>query len=149
MKGKLMVAGLVTMAMLMVAAVPQAQAQASVVNIHTNLANITNTTAIITGGVDGTRVLPGEPCSLWVKYSAVGSNLTNVVWGFDVSIDNSTWTTGQPLKMTNACNGTNVLVARAQFTAAELGAARYIRLGSVSTVTNTVSTTWCRYAPWR
>lgn len=131
----------VTVVALLVAALFCSSAQAQVVGtltgVPTSVAS-NQTTATFTTSAS-VYVAKSGGVAFWLQVAsptaAMGSS-SNVVWGFDLSPDGTTWSGSSGIwpvySVTNTLNGTTNTVAYRNFTEEELANASFVRLSSIA-----------------
>lgn len=139
-KTKKVMAG-VGLGMVLVAGIALANNWASV-NLAVPAALATASTGYVYATTGVAQAIPGnQPGGLYVTtVAAQNTNARPVVVGFDTSPDNVTWTTTQPILITNNCFGTTNVTTWTPLTADQLRGVQWIRMGSISAVSATLIT---------
>lgn len=108
-------------------------------NVPTGLASITNTTLRSTAGT-AIQLLPNQDLAITCSYSCAGVGTSNTTFGFDVSTDNTNWTTTGAIQGTFTDNGTNTVTGVIQCQKSNLVGIAWIRFGLlITTHTNAVT----------
>lgn len=110
--------------------------------------------ASTTSNLTGTAILVFNPPLSGIAFYPTFQVLTNgaastgeIVLGFNLSPDNSTWTTTTPILVTNTITGTNSFTFYSSVLQSSMRNAQFIRLGSISNgATNTLTVGTIKYA---
>ncbi len=107
--------------------------------------NATNT------GTTGTAYVfeQGVGATLWLTTTAADVGTSNVIAGFNYVGKNGQHTTGQPLSLTNACNGTTTVTGCTQLTPAQVANIYSLSFERLATSQTNAVTTTIRIEQWR
>ena len=117
------------------AVLPDAKAQTFALSI-TNVAGGTTSNAISTVAID---IKPGKSLVVVPVFSASTDGGTNLILGLRMRVDRSLFATTDTLSLTNAFNGTNVVVGYASFTAAQMVGDQLVLYSANAIGTNTAT----------
>jgi hypothetical protein len=105
-----------------------------VINIASGVSAATNTTVTSTSGTALT-IRPGQALALSPYFAGTQGGTSNVVFGFNVSVDGTNYTTTPPgnFLFTNSANGTTGVIGLHQIPASNLFGIQKIRFDSLAT----------------